>query len=319
MAMGGQDDGAANPSRADDLAGVRQRFAARVLRDAGVDDARLGAAFAAVSREAFLPPGPWSIGAGGGGFVTTSDPADLYADCLVAIDPGRGLNNGQPSLHARMLHALAPPIGGTVVHIGAGRGYYTAILAHLVGPGGAVLGIEIVRDLAQAAQAALDRAGLGWAGVRHGDGHGGGASLGAGADLGVDAADGVYVNAGLAGLVPEWVAVLKPGGRLVMPLTLEPDLAGTIPRWGRVLVVEARAHSAASGVYAARLADPVAFVGCVGQRDRRAQARLAEAVHAGRLDRLASVRLDVPQAEEARAADPLLSGPGWALSALPAD
>ena len=62
------------------------------------------------------------------------DPARLYDDVLVAIDLARGINNGQPSLHALAMEALAPAGGETVIHIGAGAGYYSAILAELVGP-----------------------------------------------------------------------------------------------------------------------------------------------------------------------------------------
>ena len=52
---------------------------------------------------------------------------------LVAIDAERGINNGQPSLHAQSIAALELKEGETVVQIGAGAGYYTAILAELVG------------------------------------------------------------------------------------------------------------------------------------------------------------------------------------------
>ena len=41
-------------------------------------------------------------------------------------------------LHARCLDALALRKGEAVLHVGAGAGYYTAILAHLVGAGGRV-------------------------------------------------------------------------------------------------------------------------------------------------------------------------------------
>ncbi len=71
---------------------------------------------------------------------------------LVAIDARRGINNGQPSLHARCLAALALQGGETVLHIGAGAGYYTAILAHLVGPAGRVVAYEIEPDIADRAR-----------------------------------------------------------------------------------------------------------------------------------------------------------------------
>ena len=62
--------------------------------------------------------------------------------------PSRGINNGQPSLHAASIEALAIAEGETVLQIGAGAGYYTAILAHLVGPAGKVIAYEIEPDIA---------------------------------------------------------------------------------------------------------------------------------------------------------------------------
>ena len=44
------------------------------------------------------------------------------------IVPERSLNNGQPWLHAMLIAAAGPRPGEHVVHIGAGVGYYTAIL-----------------------------------------------------------------------------------------------------------------------------------------------------------------------------------------------
>ncbi len=99
-----------------------------------VQDPRIEAAFAAVPREDFAGPPPWRIGSGGlFGLTSSDDPARLYEDVLVAIDAGRGINNGQPSLHAQAIGALALKEGETLLHIGAGAGYYTAILAELVG------------------------------------------------------------------------------------------------------------------------------------------------------------------------------------------
>ena len=68
--------------------------------------------------------------------TSSDDPARLYEDVLVAIDAERGINNGQPSLHAQSIDALGLKEGETVLQIGAGAGYYTAILAELVGRDG---------------------------------------------------------------------------------------------------------------------------------------------------------------------------------------
>ena len=81
------------------------------------------------------------------------DPVYLYTDDVIGILPERNLNNGQPSLHAALIAAAAPQPGEHVVHIGAGVGYYTAILAELVGIAGRVTAIEFDAELAVRARA----------------------------------------------------------------------------------------------------------------------------------------------------------------------
>ena len=97
-----------------------------------IDDARVADAFAAVSRENFVGPPPWTLFDPSGGDRVTldgADPARLYDDVLVVLDRAKGLNNGSPSLHALMLHHLGVAPGDRVLHIGIGAGYYTALLA----------------------------------------------------------------------------------------------------------------------------------------------------------------------------------------------
>lgn len=66
------------------------------------------------------------------------DPVYLYTDEVVGIVPERHINNGQPSLHAHLLARAAPREGDHIVHVGAGVGYYTATMAHIVGLSGRV-------------------------------------------------------------------------------------------------------------------------------------------------------------------------------------
>ena len=107
-------------------------------------DPRLERAFEAIPREAFCPPGPWRIVFHGRPVDTPSaDPAYLYQDVLVALDAAKGINNGEPSLHAAWMGAVAPEAGEAVTHVGAGTGYYTAILQMLVLPSGTVTAFEI--------------------------------------------------------------------------------------------------------------------------------------------------------------------------------
>ena len=138
---------------------VRERYARNVTAHAGVHEARLRAAFAAVPREKFLGPGPWNIARPRrGGYVMSEsdDPSLVYVDALIALDAVRSVNNGEPSAHAAWIAALELKPGERVLHVGAGTGYYTAILAELVGPSGHVEAFEIDPALAVELPVALD-------------------------------------------------------------------------------------------------------------------------------------------------------------------
>ena len=184
----------------------RRAYADAVADAAGVASPRIHAAFATVPRERFLAPPPWTIFEPSGlAPKVTFDPADLYQDALVAIDPDRRINNGQPSLHARWLAAVDPQSGERVVQIGAGTGYYTALLAELVRPTGRVDAYEIATDLAEIARANLRP----YADVTvH-------AASAVGTPL--PTADLIYVAAAAPVPDPAWLTALTPGGRLVMP------------------------------------------------------------------------------------------------------
>ena len=111
------------------LEAQRHFFADLVTASAGVpkDELRLASAFASTPREDFLGPGPWKVFVGGRYIETPSpDPAFLYQDVVVGLAPDRRINNGQPVLHAICLAALGVKEGDTVVHVGAGTGYYRA-------------------------------------------------------------------------------------------------------------------------------------------------------------------------------------------------
>jgi protein-L-isoaspartate(D-aspartate) O-methyltransferase len=139
--------------REGELSIIRAAYAKQILAAASVvDDARLEAALSATRREDFLGPGPCRMLRRFRDYVTTpdADPVYLYTDDLVGILPERNLNNGQPSLHAHLIHQASPAAGDHVVHIGTGTGYYTAILAYLAGSSGRVTGIEHEPDLPRA-------------------------------------------------------------------------------------------------------------------------------------------------------------------------
>jgi protein-L-isoaspartate(D-aspartate) O-methyltransferase len=139
------------------------------LRRWYADDVRLRApvkrqmaiveAFATVQRERFLGPPPWRLFADQMPPVTfeTPDgaPGWLYHDVLVEIDRERALNNGVPSLWARCFDRLDLRRGQRVMQVGAGTGYYAAILAEVVGPDGWVTAVELDDALAARARDSL--------------------------------------------------------------------------------------------------------------------------------------------------------------------
>jgi len=124
---------------------IRRAYAKQTLAAARISDAAIEDAFAAVPRENFLGNGPWPMYRRPPGTYVTSpdaDPVYLYVDQVVGLIPERRINNGQPSLHAMLIAASRIGSGNHVVHIGAGTGYYSAIMAHIVGRTGMVTAIE---------------------------------------------------------------------------------------------------------------------------------------------------------------------------------
>jgi SAM-dependent methyltransferase len=117
--------------------------------------------FATVPREQFVGPGPWRIKSPMDlteyWITDDADPRQVYHDVLIALDESRGINNGQPSLWAYLFDRLDLTPGEHVLHLGCGTGYYTAIIAELVGSSGRVTAVEIDLTLAQTARAALAR------------------------------------------------------------------------------------------------------------------------------------------------------------------
>ena len=269
----------------------RQAYAAEITRNAHVQDPRIEKAFAAVPREDFVGNPPWRVGSGGlFGLTSSSDPGRLYEDVLVAIDAERGINNGQPSLHAQAIDALGLKEGEIAVQIGAGAGYYTAIIAELVGAVGRVIAYEIEPDIA--ARAAANLARYPQVEVR--------------ARSGVEdlpQADAIYVNAAATHPLRAWLDALKVGGRLVFPL----QAAGSSGAMAQVTRPER------GEAWPTRLLTGVVFIPCEGAQDAEMARRLDEAFRRGRTERVRSLRFGGAPTET-----DWLRGDGWALSTEPA-
>lgn len=276
------------------LEAARRAFAEELRAVAPVRrNDRVVEAFAAVPRERFLGPGPWKILPGGRPSqayrTPDGDPAHLYHDVLVPLDEAREINNGQPSLWAYMFDRLDARPGERVLQVGAGTGYYTAILAELVGGRGRVTAVEYDADLAARAAANLRP----WPQVKlvHGDG----------ATVDAGEVDLIVAFAGMTHPAPLWLERLSEGGRLMMGLTA-PD------KWGFMLLA-----IRAGDAFHAESLGPCGIIPFVG-RDEASAERLGTA-----LERLKGK--DVPIASLHRGAPPQAAkrhvwhwGPGFWLS-----
>jgi protein-L-isoaspartate(D-aspartate) O-methyltransferase len=121
-------------------------------------------------------------------------------------------SSSMPSIMALMLEQLGVQPGHRVLEIGAGTGYNAALLAVLAGPDGEVTTIDLDETIAREAREHLDAAG--YTGVRtvSGDGWSGVPEHAP--------YDRTEVTVGISDLSPAWIAQLKDGGRLVVPLWL---------------------------------------------------------------------------------------------------
>jgi protein-L-isoaspartate(D-aspartate) O-methyltransferase len=230
------------------LAIVRRAYARQILSVAGIEDPALEAAFATVPREHFLGPPPWQIvQAGSYRTLPNSAPVLAYQDVLFGLAPHRSVNNGSPSLHAALLHHLNLRPGMRVIHVGAGTGYYTALIARLVGAAGHVVAIEIDLLLAERARAALADIPATEVVVRDG------------LNSRLAEADRVYVSFGVERPASCWLDCLADDGHLVFPLCVPvPSRAvrGVMhSRHGAALLIVRKAKG-----FAARMLGPAYFV-----------------------------------------------------------
>ncbi len=267
---------------------ARRFFAAELCRINRISSPAILAAFSTVPRERFVGPSPWMIQASGEqSFTESADPADVYQDALIVLDAAKRLNNGQPSLWAIHLSLLDLHPGEHVLHLGCGAGYYSAILAELVGPRGRVVAVEIDADLAGRAHIALEP----WPQVVvvHADGARGPFAP----------ADAIVVSAGATHPLASWLAALEPEGKLLFPLTPTrgPGAMATLTR-------------KSERFFAATLRGSVFFVDFEGARDPMISDELARTLKRDHGAGVRSLRCDNHQRDDSC----WLHGNGWCFS-----
>ena len=280
----------------DDVKAARRWFADELRHLARVQSPAVVEAFATVPREHFAGPGPWRILSPMrmAEYWTTddADPRHLYHDVLIAIDETRRLNNGQPSLWALLYDELKLTCGGHVVHVGVGTGYYSAILAEIVGPTGQVTAVEIDPDLAARARENLA---LAWPQVTvvAADGF---------AFRPDRAADAIVVNAGVSHLSLAWLDTLAAdNGRLLVPLT-------KADRFGGFLMITRRVGEMYR--YDTRFVSRTGIISCIGGRDAEAEVKLKAALLRSDFGAIRSLRRLPEEPDETC----WLAGNGWWLS-----
>jgi protein-L-isoaspartate(D-aspartate) O-methyltransferase len=288
----------------EDSSSVRKRYAELVRARGSIGSTRpfsgrLFTAFAEVPRERYLGAGPWKISRPSDPWTKVETPDDkperIYDDVLVSILDEKGLANGLPSGHARWLNALDLEPGDYVLHCGCGTGYYTAIIAHVVGESGRVTAIELEQSLASLAAENLR--------------HASHVKVIAGDATTLDAGkvDAIYVNAGATHPMQLWLDSLKPGGRLIFPMVRYPKggeswiaNAGTgKPDFETGMGLMLRIQRTAAG-YATAVVSPAGFFPCFGaiDPDPEADRILAEALRSGAIARANSLRCEPHETDE---------------------
>ena len=285
-----------------DLAAVRRFYAEEVQMVAGLKSTALVDALATVPREEFLPPGPWTIRSdadlGGGPPRQTpdADPRHVCHNVAIGIDPGRNLYNGNPGLIGMAIDVLGVSAGSHALHVGAGTGYYTALMGRCAGPSSRVLALEIDEPLASRAKANL--ASMPWIEVRHGDGS-------APFD---ETFDVILVNAGMTHPPDAWLDALAPGGRMVLPLTASMGPMGNIGKG--LLLLLARADDPAS--ISARVLAFVAIFNAVGIRQEWLNPEIGKALQSQPFPPLKRLRRD----EHVKGAGCWLHAPSFCLTTI---
>jgi protein-L-isoaspartate(D-aspartate) O-methyltransferase len=282
-----------------DLAQRRQFYAEEVQAVCNLQSPALIEAFATVPREEFLPPGPWFVFGFADGDLTRpprptpdTDPRHVYHNYSIAIDQARQLYNGQPATVGAWIDTLRLSAGARVLHVGCGLGYYTALMAHCVGPSGRVVAFDVDESLA--ARARLSLAAMPWVDVRAGNG----------LDIAGETFDAILINAGVTHPADAWLDSLAPHARMVLPLTAMLPTPGATSASGASPAAASPPSTIGKGIVVtltkredveidARTLTFVAIYSAIGIRDERLNEPLGKALMRGTWGAIRRLRREV--------------------------
>lgn len=282
----------------------RRFYADEIRFVANLESPALVEAFARVPREKFIGPGPWQVGSaevralaaagmGRATYVPVDDARHLYHNVVVVLDQARDINNGQPSALAHWINGLQLQPGNRAYHLGCGVGYYTAIIAEVVGPNGSVVATEIDADLAARARANLAE----YSNVEVHAVDGG--------EFDPGECDAMLINAGVTHPHPLWLERLREGGRLVVPITFATsETLGA----GLMTKIARRSHG-----FSAHGITPVGIYSCKSVRDSDLEPLIRTALTTQALLRVQSLRLDAHEPADTC----LMHGKGACFSSVP--
>lgn len=155
-----------------------------------------------VRREEFVPPAYRAL---------------AFADLEIPL--GDGERMWTPKMEARVLQELELKPSETVLEIGSGSGYFTALLSKRAGE---VLSVEINARLLAEARTHLAAAGVRNARLQGGDGARGWDS---------DAYDAIVLTGSTPVLPESWLNQLRPGGRIFAVVGDAPAMKARMTRW----------------------------------------------------------------------------------------
>lgn len=188
---------------------LRNALINQVVTEGRVRTPRIEKAMRSVPRHLFVPKAPLE---------------EAYANATVSIkDDAEGASiscASQPSIIGMMLEQLHVQPGDSVLELGTGTGYNAALLAHLAGPTGHVVTLDVDDDIVDGARTNLAAAGFNNVDVILRDG-----ALGH--------PDGapylkIVATVGAHGIPHAWLDQLAPGGRLLVPMRLRGSVSRSI-------------------------------------------------------------------------------------------